>query len=159
MRIKGAERIGESAEPCPTPTSASQAPERKEFQEYWVDLPTRQSEEVHNTVWKAKVSKNQSKHTVVQRGKELHNIKCNNTCFKTLGPASSDQMSQKHTSIFSRPLGHTSQLVGMENAVLDSIKLKLPHNHLLNELAKCVEQNNRPQVSRSLMVDSVFSFS
>ena len=36
-----AERIGDNAEPCPTPTSASQAPERNEFQEYWVDLPTK----------------------------------------------------------------------------------------------------------------------
>jgi len=39
--IERAERIGERAEPCPTPASMSQALERKEFQEYWVDLPTR----------------------------------------------------------------------------------------------------------------------
>ena len=31
----------ESTEPCPTSTSTSQTLERKEFQEYWVDLPTR----------------------------------------------------------------------------------------------------------------------
>jgi len=31
----------------------------------------------------------------------------------------------------------------MENAVLDSIKLKLPCNHLLNKLAKHVKENNR----------------
>jgi len=30
-------------------------------------------------------------------------------------------------------------LVGIKNTVLDSIKLKLPSNHLLNELAQCVE--------------------
>ena len=29
--------------------------------------------------------------------------------------------------------------------MLDSIKLKSPHNHLLNKLAQCVEQNNRPK--------------
>ena len=39
--IERAERIGKRAEPCPTPTSMSQALERKKFQEYWVDLPTR----------------------------------------------------------------------------------------------------------------------
>jgi len=32
--------------------------------------------EVYNTVWKFQVSKNQGKHTVVQRKKEFHNIKC-----------------------------------------------------------------------------------
>ena len=42
--IQSTKKIGESAKPCSTPTSASQALERKEFQEYWVDLPTRQSE-------------------------------------------------------------------------------------------------------------------
>jgi len=30
----------------------------------------------------------------------------------------------------------------MEDTVLDSIKLELPGNHLLNELAKGVEQDN-----------------
>jgi len=35
------ERIGERAEPCPIPTSALQALERKEFQGYWIDLSTR----------------------------------------------------------------------------------------------------------------------
>jgi len=33
----------------------------------------------------------------------------------------------------------------MKNAILDSIKLKSSSNHLLNKLAKYVEQNNRPK--------------
>ena len=33
----------------------------------------------------------------------------------------------------------------MKNAILDSIKLKSSSNHLLNKLAQCVEQNNRPK--------------
>jgi len=33
-------------------------------------------------------------------------------------------------------------LVGMKDTVLDSIKLESPSNHLLNELAKGVEQDN-----------------
>ena len=33
----------------------------------------------------------------------------------------------------------------MKNAILDSIKLKLSSNHLLNKLAQSVEQNNRPE--------------
>jgi len=82
---------------------------------------------------------------MIQRRKELSDIKCNNTCFKTLGLASSYQMSQKHTSILSRPLGHTSKLVGIKDAILDSIKLKLSGNHLFNKLAQSVEQNNRPK--------------
>ena len=50
------------------------------------------------------MSKNQSKHTVVQRGKELRNIKCHYTSFEPLGPASSNQVRQKHTSILGGPL-------------------------------------------------------
>ena len=43
-------------------------------------------------------------------------------------------------------MGHTSKLVGMENAVLDSIKLELSSNHLLYEFTKCVKENNRFEV-------------
>ena len=46
-----------------------------------------------------------SKHAMIQRREELSDIKCNNTCFKTLGPANSYQISQKYTSILSGPLG------------------------------------------------------
>jgi len=44
--------------------------------------------EVYNTIWKSKVSKNQIKHTVVQREKELYNIKYYYTSFESLGLAS-----------------------------------------------------------------------
>ena len=33
----------------------------------------------------------------------------------------------------------------MENAILDSIKLKSSSNHLFNKLAQSVEQDNRPK--------------
>ena len=33
----------------------------------------------------------------------------------------------------------------MKNAILDSIKLKLSSNYLLNKFAQSVEQNNRPK--------------
>jgi len=36
-------------------------------------------------------------------------------------------------------LRDTTKLVGITDTVLDSIKLKLPSNHLLNELAQHVE--------------------
>jgi len=52
-------------------------------------------------------------------------------------------VSEKETSIFGRPLSNATKLVGMENTVLDSIKLESPGNHLLNELPKGVEQDNR----------------
>jgi len=51
-------------------------------------------------------------------------------------------MGEKETSIFSRPLSNATKLVGMEDTVLDSIKLESPGNHLLNELAQGVEQDN-----------------
>ena len=41
--------------------------------------------------------------------------------------------------------------VGIEDTVLDSIKLKSSSNHLLNELAKGVEQNNRSKDLRSVV--------
>ena len=49
----------------------------------------------------------------------------------------------KETSIFSRPLSDATKLVGIKDTVLDSVKLESPSNHLLNELAKDVEQDNR----------------
>jgi len=100
---------------------------------------------VNNTICKAKVSENQSKHTVIQRRKELCNIKSNNTSFESFGPASLYQMGQKHTSILHRLLGHTSKLVRMKDTILDNIKLKSSSNHFLNELVKSVKQNNRPK--------------
>jgi len=80
---------------------------------------------------------------VIEGRKELCNVEGNHTSFEALGPARADQMSEKETSIFSRPLSDATKLVGMEDTVLNSIKLESPSNHLLNELAKGVEQNNR----------------
>jgi len=80
---------------------------------------------------------------VIEGRKELCNVKGNHTSLEALGLARADQMSEKETSIFSRPLSNATKLVRMENTVLDSIKLESPSNHLLNKLAKGVEQDNR----------------
>jgi len=88
---------------------------------------------------------------VVEGREELCNVKGNNTSLEALGPARANQVSEKETSIFSRPLRDTTKLVGMEDTVLDSIKLESPGNHLLNELAKGVEQNNRSKGLRSVV--------
>jgi len=79
---------------------------------------------------------------VIEGREELCNVKGDNTSLEALGPARVNQVSEKETSIFSRPLSNATKLVGMEDTVLDSIKLELPSNHLLNELAKGVEQDN-----------------
>ena len=47
---------------------------------------------VHNIVWKSKVSKNQNKYTIVQREKELYNIKYYYTSFESLGTVSLNQV-------------------------------------------------------------------
>ena len=60
-------------------------------------------------------------------------------------------MSKKETSIFSRPLRDTAKLVGMKDTVLDSIKLESSGNHLLNELAKGIEQDNMSKGLRSVV--------
>jgi len=79
---------------------------------------------------------------VIKGREELCNVKGNNTSLEALGPARANQVSEKEASIFSRPLSNTTKLVGMENTVLDSVKLESPSNHLLNKLAKGIEQDN-----------------
>jgi len=79
---------------------------------------------------------------VIEGREELCNVKGNDTSLEALGPARVNQVSEKETSVFGRPLSDATKLVGMEDTVLDSIKLESPSNHLLNELAKGVEQNN-----------------
>jgi len=80
---------------------------------------------------------------VIEGGKELCNVKGNHTSLEALGPARVNQVSEKETSIFSRPLSNATKLVRIEDTVLDSVKLELPSNHFLDELPKGVEQDNR----------------
>ena len=82
--------------------------------------------------------KDRSEHAMIQRRKELCNVKSHYTSLEALGPARVYQVSEKETSVLSRSLSNASKLVGVKNAVLDSIKLKSPSNHLLDELAKHV---------------------
>jgi len=80
---------------------------------------------------------------VIEGRKELCNVEGDDTSLEALGRAKANQVSEKETSVFGRPLSDATKLVGMKDTVLDSIKLELPSNHLLNELAKGVEQDNR----------------
>jgi len=80
---------------------------------------------------------------VIKRREELCNVKGNHTSLEALGPARANQVSKKESSIFSRPLSNATKLVGIKDTVLDSIKLESSGNHLLNELAKGIEQDNR----------------
>jgi len=79
---------------------------------------------------------------VIKRREELCNVEGDDTSLEALGRARANQVSKKEASIFSRSLSDATKLVGMEDTVLDSIKLESPGNHLLNELAKGVEQDN-----------------
>ena len=88
---------------------------------------------------------------MIEGREELCNVKGDNTSLEALGPARVNQVSEKEPSIFSRPLSDVTKLVGMEDTVLDSIKLELPGNHLLNELAKGVEQDNGSKGLRSVV--------
>ena len=97
------------------------------------------------------MSKDRSKHTMIEGREELCNVKGHHTSLEALSPARANQVSEKETSIFSRPLSDATKLVGIEDTVLDSIKLKSPGNHLLNKLAKGVEQDNRLKGLRSVV--------
>ena len=97
------------------------------------------------------MSKDHSKYAVVEGRAKLCNVKGNDTSLEALGPARANQVGEKETSIFSRPLRDATKLVGMKDTVLDSIKLESPGNHLLNELVKGVEQDNRSKGLRSVV--------
>ena len=97
------------------------------------------------------MSKNYSKHAVVEGREKLCNVKGDDTSLEALGPARVNQVSKKKTSIFSGPLSNATKLVRMKDTVLDSIKLESPGNYLLNELAKGVEQDNRLKGLRSVI--------
>src|SRR5215471_2386104 len=79
---------------------------------------------------------------MVERRKKLSNVKSNNTCFKSFGPASTNNVSKKYTSILSGPLDNTTKLVGVKNIMLHSIKLKMLRKHFLNEFPNCIEKYN-----------------
>ena len=97
------------------------------------------------------MSKNCSKHTKIEGGEELCNIKGDDTSLEALGLARANQVSEKKTSIFSRSLSNAIELVGMKDTMLDSIKLESPSNYLLNELAEGVEQDNGSKGLRSII--------
>jgi len=88
---------------------------------------------------------------VIERREELCNVKGNHTSLEALGPARANQVSKEKSSIFSRPLSNATKLVGIKDTMLNSIKLELPSNYLLNELAKGVEQDNRSKGLRSIV--------
>jgi len=79
---------------------------------------------------------------MIERRKELCNVKCNNTGLEAFGPARVNQISEKEASIFSGPLSNTTKLVRIKDPMLNRIKLESPSNHLLNKLAKCVEKDS-----------------
>jgi len=88
---------------------------------------------------------------VIERREELCNVKGDHTSLEALGLARANQVSKEKSSIFSRPLSNATELVGMKDTMLDSIKLESSSNHLLNELAKGVEQNNGLKGLRSVI--------
>ena len=88
---------------------------------------------------------------MVERREELCNVKGDDTSLEALGPARANQVSKKETSIFSRSLSNATKLVGVKDTVLNSVKLESPSNHLLNELAKGVEQDNRSKGLRNVV--------
>jgi len=88
---------------------------------------------------------------VIERREELCNVKGDNTSFEAFGLSRVNQVSKKESSVFSKPLSDATELVGIKDTVLDNIKLESPSNHLLNELAKGVEQDNGLKGLRSVI--------
>ena len=61
------------------------------------------------------MSKDRSKHTVIEGREELCNVKGDNTSLEALGLARANQVSEKKTSIISRPLSNATKLVEMKD--------------------------------------------
>ena len=83
--LSSVERIEESVESYLMPTSVTSTRNKWVLEILSWSIYKIVRKEVYNTIWKSKVSKNQSKHTVVQRKKELYNIKYYYTSFESLG--------------------------------------------------------------------------
>ena len=79
---------------------------------------------------------------MVERWKELCNVKGHYTHLKFLSPPSPDKVSEEYTRVLSGTLGYASKLVRLEGTMLYPIKLHLTGEHFLDQLAQRVEQDN-----------------
>jgi hypothetical protein len=69
---------------------------------------------------------------MVDRWKELSDVKCDNACSESFGASRMYKMGQVYSSILSGPLGDASKLVRMEDVVCDTIELKPVRKHLFD---------------------------
>jgi len=72
---------------------------------------------------------------MIQRGKKLCNIKCNDAGVALLESPCSNEMCKVYTSINSRPLPNVSKLIGIQETIGGHLKLKPVANDFFDEFA------------------------
>ena len=76
---------------------------------------------------------------MIQKGKELHNIKCYDTSMALLESPSPNEVSEVDASIGGRSLSDTAKLVWVQKTIVYHMELKSIANDFLDELSCSVE--------------------
>ena len=76
---------------------------------------------------------------MIQRKKELHDIKCYDTGMALLEPPCTNEVGEVNASIGCGPLSNTAKLIWVQETIIYHVKLELIANDFLDELASSVE--------------------
>ena len=79
---------------------------------------------------------------VIQREKELSNVKCQSTCGEVFNPLWSNDVSKCNPYICDRSLFETSKLTRINKDVGNCMELTTFSNHFFKEFSNCIEKNN-----------------
>ena len=79
---------------------------------------------------------------VIERGKELGNIKCYDTGMALSEPPCTNNMGKVYSHVDGGSLSDASQLIRVQEAIGCHMKLQSVADNFLNQLASCVEEYN-----------------
>ena len=82
---------------------------------------------------------------MVQRGKELRDVKGDNACLQTLSPPGPNQVGKEDARILSGTLGDAPELVRLEGTVGHAIELKPARQHLFDKFSQSVQEHDGPE--------------
>ena len=82
---------------------------------------------------------------MVKWWEELHNVKRKSTCRQVLHPTCLNDVGKSNSHINHRFKLEATELTRMDKIVWNCIKLEAFSDDFLNELANCIEEDNRPK--------------
>ena len=91
---------------------------------------------------KSHLVQNEGEKLVIQKGKELSNMKCQSTHGEVFNLPWSNNVSKCNPCIHGRSLFETSKLTRMNKAVGNHMELKTFSNHFFKEFSNCIKKNN-----------------